>query len=160
MSLRYQHFSACVSQVLGLLQSKDPDSAAKVSDVSINHTLSCRDGPRTMRGPGVSSVCAGCLQVLELLLAMCTVSGLRPLLCVVVFRPVGPKLRAAGRRQGAGLDACRKAESGLALVQWLSSPVEGADSCSLQVLQLLNELLEVRQADSCVCVFQPCSRVF
>ncbi|XP_028288114.1 protein CIP2A [Parambassis ranga] len=106
---RYQHFSACVSQVLGLLHSKDPDSAAKV---------------------------------LELLLAMCSVSGLRSLLCEVVFRPAGPKLRAAGRRQGAGLDGGRKADSGLALVQWLSSPVEGAESCSLQALQLLNELLE------------------
>uniref|UniRef100_UPI0037E91152 protein CIP2A n=1 Tax=Semicossyphus pulcher TaxID=241346 RepID=UPI0037E91152 len=100
---RYEHFSACVSQVLGLLQSKDPDSAAKV---------------------------------LELLLAMCSVSGLRSLLCEVVFRPAGPKLRAGGRRQGAGLDG------GIALVQWLSSPVEGAESCSLQALQLLNELLE------------------
>uniref|UniRef100_A0A8C4EVY7 CIP2A N-terminal domain-containing protein n=1 Tax=Dicentrarchus labrax TaxID=13489 RepID=A0A8C4EVY7_DICLA len=110
---RYEHFSACVSQVLGLLHSKDPDSAAKV---------------------------------LELLLAMCSVSGLRSLLCEVVFRPAGPKLRAAGRRQGAGPDGGRKAECGLALVQWLSLPVEGAESCSLQALQLLNELLE-----SCVC---------
>ncbi|XP_076617785.1 protein CIP2A [Chaetodon auriga] len=106
---RYQHFSACVSQVLGLLQSKDPDSAAKV---------------------------------LELLLAMCSVSGLRSLLCEVVFKPAGPKLRAGGRRQGPGPDGGRKAEHGLALVQWLSSPVEGAESCSLQALQLLNELLE------------------
>ncbi|TDG97584.1 hypothetical protein EPR50_G00227210 [Perca flavescens] len=106
---KYQHFSACVSQVLGLLQSKDPDSAGKV---------------------------------LELLLAMCSVSGLRSLLCEVVFRPAAPKLRAASRRQGAGLDGERKTESGLALVQWLSSPVDGAESCSLQALQLLNELLE------------------
>uniref|UniRef100_UPI003AAF79C7 protein CIP2A n=1 Tax=Centroberyx gerrardi TaxID=166262 RepID=UPI003AAF79C7 len=102
---RYEHFSACVSQVLGLLHSKDPDSAAKV---------------------------------LELLLAVCSVSGLRSLLCAVVFRPAGPKLRAAGRR----LDGGQKAEPGLALVQWLSSPVEGAESCSLQALRLLNELLE------------------
>ncbi|XP_029282243.1 protein CIP2A, partial [Cottoperca gobio] len=114
---RYQHFSACVSQVLGLLQSKDPDSAVKV---------------------------------LELLLAMCSVSGLRSLLCEVVFRPAAPKLRAAGRRQGAGPDGGRKAESGLALVQWLSSPVEGAESCSLQALQLLNELLEEALGAECV----------
>uniref|UniRef100_A0A8D0B6M3 Cellular inhibitor of PP2A n=1 Tax=Sander lucioperca TaxID=283035 RepID=A0A8D0B6M3_SANLU len=106
---KYQHFSACVSQVLGLLQSKDPDSAGKV---------------------------------LELLLAMCSVSGLRSLLCEVVFRPAAPKLRAVSRRQGTGLDGGRKTESGLALVQWLSSPVDGAESCSLQALQLLNELLE------------------
>ncbi|KAF3703849.1 Protein CIP2A -like protein [Channa argus] len=106
---RYRHFSACVSQVLGLLHSKDPDSAAKV---------------------------------LELLLAMCSVSGLRSLLCDVVFRPVGPKLRAAGHKQGSGLDMGHKAEPGLALVQWLSSPLEGAESCSLQALQLLTELVE------------------
>lgn len=83
-----------------------------------------------------------CLQVLELLLAMCAVSGLRSLLCEVVFRPAGPKLRVAGR--GAGPDAGCKGEAGLALMQWLSSPVDGAESCSLQALQLLTELLEVR----------------
>ncbi|KAM4606251.1 protein CIP2A [Polymixia lowei] len=121
---RYDHFSACVSQVLGLLHGKDPGSAAKV---------------------------------LELLLAVCSVSGLRSLLCEVVFRPVGPKLRAAGRRQGAGLDGGHKAEPGLALVQWLSLPVEGAESCSLQALQLLNELLEealgAESVSSCVLTF-------
>ncbi|KAG8009646.1 Protein CIP2A-like protein [Nibea albiflora] len=88
-------------------------------------------------------------KVLELLLAMCGVSGLRSQLCEVVFRPAGPKLRAADRKQGAGLDAEHKAEPGLALAQWLSSPVEGAESCSLQVLQLLNELLQVESLLSC-----------
>ncbi|XP_026173440.1 protein CIP2A isoform X2 [Mastacembelus armatus] len=107
---RYKHFSACVSQVLGLLQSKDPDSAAKV---------------------------------LELLLAMCSISGLRSRLCEEVFsRPAGPRCRAVNSIQAAGLDVAHKAESGLVLVQWLSSPVEGAESCSLQALQLLKELLE------------------
>ncbi|XP_061522290.1 protein CIP2A isoform X1 [Phycodurus eques] len=104
---RYQYFSACASQLFGLLQSNDVDSAAKV---------------------------------LELLLAMCGVSGLRPLLCQVLFKPVGPKLRVASRRQGAALEP--KAESGVALVHWLSSPVGGAEACSLQVLRLLKELLE------------------
>ncbi|RVE59144.1 hypothetical protein OJAV_G00201030 [Oryzias javanicus] len=106
---RYQHFSACVTQVLGLLHSKDADSAAKV---------------------------------LELVLAMCCVSGLRSQLCDVVFRPAAPKLRAAGRRQGGGLEGGARTECGLALVQWLTSPVEGAEACSLQVLRLLNKLLE------------------
>uniref|UniRef100_A0A4W6D7F6 Cellular inhibitor of PP2A n=1 Tax=Lates calcarifer TaxID=8187 RepID=A0A4W6D7F6_LATCA len=73
---------------------------------------------------------------------MCSVSGLRVLLCEVVFKPAGAKLRAVSRRQGGGLDGGRKAEPGLALVQWLSSPVEGAESCSVQALHLLNELLE------------------
>uniref|UniRef100_A0A8C7D2J1 Cellular inhibitor of PP2A n=1 Tax=Oncorhynchus kisutch TaxID=8019 RepID=A0A8C7D2J1_ONCKI len=108
---RYEHFSVCVSQVLGLLHVKDPDSAAKV---------------------------------LELLLALCGVSGLRSLLCEVVFRPAAPRLRAASRRQGVGLDAGQKTEPGLALIQWLSSPAEGEELCCLQALQLLTELLEVR----------------
>lgn len=83
------------------------------------------------------------LQVLELLLAMCGVSGLRLLLCEVVFRPAGPKLKVAAHRQGGGPDVGRKGDAGLALIQWLSSPVDGAESCSLQALQLLTELLEV-----------------
>uniref|UniRef100_A0A8C6M618 Cellular inhibitor of PP2A n=1 Tax=Nothobranchius furzeri TaxID=105023 RepID=A0A8C6M618_NOTFU len=106
---RYQHFSACVSQVLGLLRSKDPASAAKV---------------------------------LELLLAMCSVSGLRSLLCDVVFRPAGPRLVSAGRRPRVGPDSGRKPENGLILVQWLCAPMEGAETCSLQTLQLLTELLD------------------
>ncbi|XP_038133592.1 protein CIP2A homolog isoform X2 [Cyprinodon tularosa] len=103
---KYQHLSACVSQVLGLLHCEDPDSAATV---------------------------------LELLLAMCCVPGLRSQLCDVVFRPARPKLRVAAHGEGAG---GRKPVCGLALVQWLSSPVEGAEKCLLQTLQLLNELLE------------------
>ncbi|XP_019745103.1 protein CIP2A isoform X1 [Hippocampus comes] len=97
---RYRHLSACVDQILGLLQSKDADSAAKV---------------------------------LELLLAMCGVSGLRPLLCRVLFKPATVKLKAAPEH---------KAKPGLALVQWISSPVAGAEACSLKALRLLKELLE------------------
>ncbi|CAF93804.1 unnamed protein product, partial [Tetraodon nigroviridis] len=106
---RYPHFTACVSQVLGLLQLKDPESAAKV---------------------------------LELLLAMCAVPALRALLCEVVFRPAGPKLKVAGCGQGPAPDVGCSGDAGLALVQWLGSPVDGAESCSLQTLQLLTELLE------------------
>lgn len=105
---RYKHFPVCVSKVLGLLHSKDPESAAKV---------------------------------LELLLSMCRISGLRSLLCEVVFKPAAaPKLRTA-RKLGQGPDADVK-ESGAALVQCLSCSVEGAEARTLQALQLLHELLE------------------
>ncbi|CAB1341016.1 unnamed protein product, partial [Coregonus sp. 'balchen'] len=106
---RYEHFSMCVSQVLGLLHVKDPDSATKV---------------------------------LELLLALCGLSGLRRLLCEVVFCPAIPRLQAAICRLEVGLDAGQKTELGLALIQWLSSPADGEESCCLQALQLLTELLE------------------
>uniref|UniRef100_A0A8C6SUI8 Cell proliferation regulating inhibitor of protein phosphatase 2A n=1 Tax=Neogobius melanostomus TaxID=47308 RepID=A0A8C6SUI8_9GOBI len=72
---RYKHFSVCVSKVLGLLHSKDPEM---------------------------------------------------------------------GRKHGQGTDAEVK-ESGVALVQCLSSSVEGAEARTLQALQLLHELLEVRE---------------
>uniref|UniRef100_A0A6Q2Y7X3 CIP2A N-terminal domain-containing protein n=1 Tax=Esox lucius TaxID=8010 RepID=A0A6Q2Y7X3_ESOLU len=125
---RYEHFSVCVSQVLGLLHVKDPNSATKV---------------------------------LELLLALSGVSGLRLLLCDIVFRPAAPRLRTAVHRPGVGLDAHQKTEPGLALVQWLKPPAEGEESCCLRALQLLTELLEVRQPGEeiiyfglliCVCV--------
>lgn len=86
-----------------------------------------------------SSLCNVCTT------GLCGVSGLRSLLCEVVFRPAAPRLRAASRRQGAGLDAGQKTQPGLALIQWLSSPAEGEELCCLQALQLLTELLEVRQ---------------
>ncbi|XP_056440068.1 protein CIP2A [Gadus chalcogrammus] len=119
---RYEHFSACVSQVMGLLHGKEPDSAAKV---------------------------------LELLLAVCSVSGLRALLCGVVFQPAGPRLRAGlGRRPGAGRDGGPKPEQpGLSLLRWLSGPLESAESCSLKALQLLSELLEEALAGDSV---SPC----
>ncbi|XP_030205146.1 protein CIP2A isoform X2 [Gadus morhua] len=119
---RYEHFSACVSQVMGLLHGKEPDSAAKV---------------------------------LELLLAVCSVSGLRALLCGVVFQPAGPRLRAGlGRRPGAGRDGGPKPEQpGVSLLRWLSGPLESAESCSLKALQLFSELLEEALAGDSV---SPC----
>ncbi|KAK6293066.1 hypothetical protein J4Q44_G00365670 [Coregonus suidteri] len=114
----------CVSQVLGLLHVKDPDSATKV---------------------------------LELLLALCGLSGLRRLLCEVVFCPAIPRLQAAICRLEVGLDAGQKTELGLALIQWLSSPADGEESCCLQALQLLTELLEEAlgsEVSSQVCLSQ------
>ncbi|XP_034023744.1 protein CIP2A [Thalassophryne amazonica] len=106
---RYEHFSVCVSQVMGLLHSKDSESAAKL---------------------------------LELVLAMCSISDLRLQLCELVFQRAGLKLRTAKCRQAAGLDRVSSEECGLALVQWLNSSVEGAEACAVQVLQLLEELLK------------------
>lgn len=135
-----------MSQVLGLLQSKDPDSAAKVPDATFVFVSRHKDFSPV--GPAGFHPSFCCVQVLELLLAMCSVSGLRSLLCEVVFRPAGPRLRVAGCRQGAGPGAGCRGEAGLALMQWLSSPVPGAESCSLQALRLLTELLEVRHLSS------------
>lgn len=103
------------------------------------------DGQMPFASLTVPPVFGVCVQVLELLLAMCAVPALRALLCEVVFRPAGPKLKVAGCGQGPAPDVGCSGDAGLALVQWLGSPVDGAESCSLQTLQLLTELLEVRR---------------
>uniref|UniRef100_A0A8D0CLM3 Cellular inhibitor of PP2A n=1 Tax=Scleropages formosus TaxID=113540 RepID=A0A8D0CLM3_SCLFO len=102
---RYEHFSPCLSQVLGLLHNKDPDSAAKV---------------------------------LELLLSLCSVPGLRTLLCQAVFRPAGARLRLGSKKEPQGCGG----EPGVALVHWVSMPLDGPDKCYLQALLLLEELFE------------------
>ncbi|XP_077479915.1 protein CIP2A [Stigmatopora argus] len=70
-------------------------------------------------------------KVLELLLAMCGVSGLRPQLCRVFFKPATVLRRPEG-----------KVEPGPALVRWLRSPVAGAEACWPKAMRLLRELLE------------------
>ncbi|KAG7274102.1 hypothetical protein CRUP_028809 [Coryphaenoides rupestris] len=61
--------------------------------------------------------------------------------------PLQPRLRAGpGRGLGAERPGCGLGaeQPCLALVTWLSGPLEGAESCSLKAVQLLHELLETR----------------
>ncbi|XP_028290699.1 protein CIP2A isoform X2 [Gouania willdenowi] len=81
-------------------------------------------------------------KVLELLLALSVVPSLLPLLRQIFFKPVAPKLGALGNLGGREPGGGQHLDVGLTLVQWLSSPVEGAESCLLQALRLLRELLE------------------
>ncbi|XP_035270684.1 protein CIP2A isoform X4 [Anguilla anguilla] len=104
---RYEHFSLCLSQVLGLLQGKDPDSAA---------------------------------MVLELLVALCSVPGLRRQLCQTVLRAQGPRLQALAKKEGRGQWV--EPDPGLALLQWASLPLDGPEACYLQALSLFAELFE------------------
>lgn len=93
-------------------------------------------GGAVAQGDGRSLTLRVSEQVLELLLALCGVPGLRLPLCEVVFRPAAPQLRAGGRRQGPR-------EAGPALLRWMGPPEDGAEACSLLALRLLTELLEV-----------------
>ncbi|KAJ8279310.1 hypothetical protein COCON_G00063760 [Conger conger] len=104
---RYEHFSLCLSQVLGLLHGKDPDSAAKV---------------------------------LELLVALCSVPGLRRQLCQSVLRAPGPRLQALAKKDGQGRGP--EPDPGLALLQWASLPLDRPETCYLQALTLFAELFE------------------
>nr|XP_023693721.1 protein CIP2A [Paramormyrops kingsleyae] len=115
---RYEHFPRCLSQVLGLLHSRDPDSAGKV---------------------------------LELLVSVSSVPGLRVLLCQAVFRPPGPRLQLGSRKEAPGGGS----EPGLALLQWVSLPPDGAHCCSLQALGLLTGLCEEALDSSLVGMVMP-----
>ncbi|XP_005162765.2 protein CIP2A isoform X2 [Danio rerio] len=102
---KYKHLSVCLSEVLGLLHSKDPDTASKV---------------------------------MELLVSLCSVPVLRKLVCETVLRPPAPRLQPGTRK---GVQA-RGSEPSLALVHWVTSPLDGPEQCYMQALSLLAELFE------------------
>uniref|UniRef100_A0A672PZJ6 CIP2A N-terminal domain-containing protein n=1 Tax=Sinocyclocheilus grahami TaxID=75366 RepID=A0A672PZJ6_SINGR len=107
---KYKHLSVCLSEVLGLLHSKDPDTASK------SHELLS-------------------VQVMELLLV-----------CEMVLRPPAPRLQPGTRK----CVQARGSEPSLALVHWVTSPLDGPEQCYMQALSLLAELFE-EAIDSSLC---------
>lgn len=87
-------------------------------------------------------------QVLELLVSLCSVSGLRKLLCEAVFRSFKPRRQPAGRKGGQA----RASEPCVALLQWATGPLHDPEHCSLQALHLLTELFEVGMLLSIHCM--------
>uniref|UniRef100_A0A671R5E1 Protein CIP2A homolog n=1 Tax=Sinocyclocheilus anshuiensis TaxID=1608454 RepID=A0A671R5E1_9TELE len=75
------------------------------------------------------------VQVMELLLV-----------CETVLRPPAPRLQPATRK---GVQA-RGSEPSLALVHWVTSPLDGPEQCYMQALSLLAELFE-EAIDSSLC---------
>ncbi|XP_016319750.1 protein CIP2A homolog isoform X3 [Sinocyclocheilus anshuiensis] len=85
-------------------------------------------------------------KVMELLVSLCSVPVLRKLVCETVLRPPAPRLQPATRK---GVQA-RGSEPSLALVHWVTSPLDGPEQCYMQALSLLAELFE-EAIDSSLC---------
>uniref|UniRef100_A0A672Q6F3 CIP2A N-terminal domain-containing protein n=1 Tax=Sinocyclocheilus grahami TaxID=75366 RepID=A0A672Q6F3_SINGR len=86
------------------------------------------------------------VQVMELLVSLCSVPVLRKLVCEMVLRPPAPRLQPGTRK----CVQARGSEPSLALVHWVTSPLDGPEQCYMQALSLLAELFE-EAIDSSLC---------
>ncbi len=93
---------------------------------------------------------------MELLVSLCSVPVLRKLVCETVLRPPAPRLQPATRK---GAQA-RGSEPSLALVHWVTSPLDGPEQCYMQALSLLAELFEVCQCFNSVYLNNPSQNTY
>lgn len=80
-------------------------------------------------------------QVLELLLAFCSVPELRRVLCQAILEPnmaVCGSTRLASR--------AKPSEPSVLLVHWSNQPLEASENCSILALELFREIFEVQKS--------------
>lgn len=77
-------------------------------------------------------------QVLELLLAFCSVPELRHVLCQAILEP-----NMAGCGSSRLASRSKPSEPSVLLVHWSNQPLEASENCSTLALELFREIFEV-----------------